>query len=297
MAGSRKSKATNATRSRGLFPTTWSTGWGSAQEFVCLAFWSDSSRLDAVSIRLRVVGRVTYRGTSNSSRLPVNRPPNKLHLTASGRRPASRPTRRRKPGVCTNTLALPIAETDDDVLGIVEGEVLGTRFLEELLALVDRGEADDSARLTPDRDLLRAEVDRLVGSIAASVPADTLAPAIREREAEIARLNVALRTPRQAPPNIDKLRAALTQRAEAWKADLRDEPKVARLLLRRLVGPLTLWDESDAGLRWEAETKADELLDGLVHLGTSPRGTGRPGTSDLGRDSRGVTAYSFARVA
>ena len=43
-------------------------------------------------------------------------------------------TRRRKPGVCTNTLALPIAETDDDVLGIVEGEVLGTRFLDELLA-------------------------------------------------------------------------------------------------------------------------------------------------------------------
>jgi hypothetical protein len=46
-------------------------------------------------------------------------------------------TRRRKPGVCTNTLALPIAETDDDVLGIVEGEMLGTRFIEELLALVD----------------------------------------------------------------------------------------------------------------------------------------------------------------
>jgi len=46
-------------------------------------------------------------------------------------------TRRRKSGVCTNTLALPIAETDDDVLGIVEGEVLGRRFIEELLAVVD----------------------------------------------------------------------------------------------------------------------------------------------------------------
>jgi hypothetical protein len=37
-------------------------------------------------------------------------------------------TRRRKPGVCTNTLALPIEQTDDDVLSIIEGEVLGTRF-------------------------------------------------------------------------------------------------------------------------------------------------------------------------
>jgi hypothetical protein len=49
----------------------------------------------------------------------------------------------------------------------------------------------------------------------------------------------------QPRPDIDKLRAALEQRAEQWKADLRDEPKVARLLLRRLVGPLTLWDASE----------------------------------------------------
>jgi hypothetical protein len=37
-----------------------------------------------------------------------------------------------------------------------------------------------------------------------------IAPAIRQREAEIARLEAALRAPRQAPPNIEKLRAALT---------------------------------------------------------------------------------------
>jgi Recombinase len=82
------------------------------------------------------------------------------------------------------------------------------------------------------------------------------------------------------------LRAALTQRAEAWKADLRDEPKVARLLLRRLVGPLTLWDEADAGLRWDAEPKADELLDGLVHLDTSPTSNARFFTRELRRSLR-----------
>jgi hypothetical protein len=185
---------------------------------------------------------------------------------------ALRSTRRRKPGVCTNTLALPIVNRDDAVLDIVEGEVLGTRFLEELLALVDRGDADDSARLAADRDRRRAEVDRLVGSIAAAVPADTIAPAIRQREAEIARLDVALRAPRSAPPNIDKLRAVLTQRAEQWKADLRAEPKVARLILRRLVGPITLWDALEPGsawVQWEASVTAD-LLEGLVQLVTSP---------------------------
>jgi site-specific DNA recombinase len=176
-------------------------------------------------------------------------------------------TRRRKPGVCPNTLALAIDETDDTILEIIEGEVLGTTFINELLALVDRGEVDNSAHLTADRDRLRAEVDNLVRSIAVGVPADTVAPAIREREGDIARLEVKLRTPRQAPPNIERLRAALQQRAKEWKAELRAEPQIARLVLRRLVGPLTLWDESKRPdfIRWEAAPTA-ELLDGLCTL-------------------------------
>jgi hypothetical protein len=156
-------------------------------------------------------------------------------------------------------------------LEIVEGEVLGTRIIEELLALVGRGDADDTARLTADRDRLQQEISNLMELAASGVPATTIAPKIHERQASLARVEAQLRIPRQAPPNIEKLRAALTQRAERWKADLRAEPKVARLLLRRLVGPLTLWDESDAGpewARWEASVTAD-LLDGLVQVVTS----------------------------
>jgi hypothetical protein len=66
-------------------------------------------------------------------------------------------------------LTLPIADTDDRVLGIAEGEVLGTRLLEELLALVDRGDADDSARLTAERERLQWEVKNLVNAIALGV--------------------------------------------------------------------------------------------------------------------------------
>jgi hypothetical protein len=181
-------------------------------------------------------------------------------------------TRRRKPGVCTNTLALPIAETDDDVLGIVEGEVLGTRFIEELLALVDNGHHHEAEHLDADRDRLEREISNLMDLVANGIPADTLAPKIRERQTALARVEQQLRVPRQAPPNIEKLRAALTQRGEQWKADLRAEPKVARLLLRRPVGALTLWDEAEAGLRWDAPAKGEELLEGLVHHGTSPTG-------------------------
>ena len=115
-------------------------------------------------------------------------------------------TRRRKPGVCTNTLTLPIAEADNSLLDMVEGEVLGTRFIEDLLALVDRGEADNTAHWKADRERLQKEVSNLLDLAASGVSADTLAPKIREREAQIAKLDVKLSTPRQPAPNIDAAR-------------------------------------------------------------------------------------------
>lgn len=80
---------------------------------------------------------------------------------------------------------------------------------------------------------------------ASGVAADTLAPKIRERELEIAKLEARLRLPRPARLDLERLRDALYQRAEQWKADLRAEPKVARVLLRRLVGPVELCDPND----------------------------------------------------
>jgi hypothetical protein len=70
-------------------------------------------------------------------------------------------------------------------------------------------------------------------------------PAIKERETEIARLYVQLRRPRREQPDMERLRKALQQRAKQWKKDLRAEPKVARTVLRRLVGSLMQWDESE----------------------------------------------------
>jgi hypothetical protein len=56
-------------------------------------------------------------------------------------------------------------------------------------------------------------VKRRIGFIAAGGPADSIAPAIRERESQIARLEVRLRAPRQVAPDSERLREALTQRA------------------------------------------------------------------------------------
>jgi hypothetical protein len=107
-------------------------------------------------------------------------------------------TRRRKPSVCSNTLALPIAETDDTVLSIIEGEVLGTRFIRELRYFVDNA-PDQTVWLTAERDRLQTEVDRLVASIAAGVPSESVGPRIRTNEAAIRRLQARLRIPSGSP--------------------------------------------------------------------------------------------------
>lgn len=183
-------------------------------------------------------------------------------------------TRRRKPGVCGNTLALPIDETDDIILDQVQGEVLGTKYVEELLAMVD-STPDMTGWLTSERERLQVEIDRLVDSIAAGVPADTIAPKIRENKEAIDRLDAKLRLPRVARLTTERLRAALEQRVKEWRKELRQEPAVARAVLRQLVGPITLWDDAERPdfVRFET-TPTTGLLDGLTAhpSGASPTG-------------------------
>ncbi len=207
------------------------------------------------------------------------------HFEARGRSGSYLCATRRRKRSCTNTLRLPIRETDEAVLDILEGEVLGTRYVEELLTLVETGEADPTLHLTAERDRLRDEKDRLVEAIARGhIASEDAGRQIDDLKARIARLDAQLREPRPGPPDREKLRAALEQRTTEWRAALRDEPEVARLLLRRLVGPLTLhaepappWVEEarrlpgpldpssgpEREVRWEAETRPERMLEGI----------------------------------
>ena len=110
------------------------------------------------------------------------------------------------------------------------------------------------------------------------MPADTVAPEIkRARRREIARLDVEARAPR---PSAAEHRASCAPRwssvPQQWKADLRAEPKVARLLLRRLVGPLTLWDEAEGGVRWDAPSRRRRCWMGSVHTWWRPQRDSNP---------------------
>ena len=165
---------------------------------------------------------------------------------------------------CNNTLALPIDETDDTILDIIEGEVLGTKYIRELLSMVESA-PDETEQLTAERERLQTEIDNLVKSIAAGVPPETVAPSIQERQSAIRRVDARLRVPTVTSLDRERLKAALEQRAKEWKRELRAAPQIGRLVLRRLVGPLVLHDESERPdfVKWEAQPTAG-LLDGLT---------------------------------
>lgn len=62
-------------------------------------------------------------------RIVLDRRLTSLNLGPASRRPLE-DRAHRQPGVCGNTLALPIEDTNDPVLAIIEGEVLGTKKTE-----------------------------------------------------------------------------------------------------------------------------------------------------------------------
>lgn len=100
----------------------------------------------------------------------------------------------------------------------------------------------------------------------------SITQAIHRREQELARIEARLKAPRPEAPRLEELRAALLQRAEDWRKTLRTEPQVARVLLRRLIGPLVLTDASEMPdfIRADAEVKPG-LLDGLTPYGATLR--------------------------
>jgi hypothetical protein len=159
-----------------------------------------------------------------------------------------------------------MAMADGIVLDMIEEFVLGKKFIEELIAMVDKGDSDNVALLTRERDRLCGEIENYVRSIGAGIAPETVAPAIRQCELEISRLEVRIRAPRQRP-EVEKLRDALTRRAAEWKETLRSEPKVARLLVRRLIGPLEMLDESTRPdfIKADCEVKTG-LIDGLAEI-------------------------------
>lgn len=98
---------------------------------------------------------------------------------------------------------------------------------------------------------MRAEVGELIGAIAKKViTLDDAKEQIDIRKERIARLEERLRQPKPVAPSREKLRAALEQKVADWKAILRGEPGVARVVLKDLITPITFVAEDHVMPAW-----------------------------------------------
>ena len=80
-------------------------------------------------------------------------------------------------------------------------------------------------------------------------------------------------------PKIDELCAALEQQSQEWRGTLGAEPKVARVLLRRLIGPLTYADPEDTSAFDESVASlTPALLEGFLNVQVLASPTGMTAT-------------------
>jgi len=92
-------------------------------------------------------------------------------------------TRRPQPGLCSNTLKLPIEETDRAVLDELDSKLQDPRFIQEVLAMVTDA-PDQTERLTAEKGQLKKGGRQAPRAGCPGRPfGDRCAPKIKEREA------------------------------------------------------------------------------------------------------------------
>jgi hypothetical protein len=213
--------------------------------------------------------------------------------------------RRKGDAICANRLALPIEETDDRILSVIEGEVLAPAFIEVVLNTVFVPDDADRPALEAERDNLERQLVNLTEAVKAGGDIPSLVTALKITNAQL--VHVRRRLEPQEQNDRGQLRLALEQRVEEWRIILRANPAQARQVLHHLVGAFMITPNVAAVLAepalegfdpqsrdgkenitaqdvreglaaewvaWTAETKPQGLLAGipLVQCGTSPAG-------------------------
>ena len=185
--------------------------------------------------------------------------------------------------VCTNNLTLPAAAFEDTVLDAIEGAVLSPRVIEDAvgravaaLQLAPQQPGGESRATTLQR--LERELQSLAAAVASGGTLTPLLDAIREREAERARLQQLVhaeayfdRLRDEAP---DAIRVQLLTRLEDWRGLLRGQVTQAQQILRRLLtGPLMCSPQPSRCYRLTGMATLGRLVEGqLPVMVASPTG-------------------------
>jgi DNA invertase Pin-like site-specific DNA recombinase len=169
--------------------------------------------------------------------------------------------RYRRPGSCDNREAWPVAVMDAAVLKELERVVRNhQRLRDEIQAAHFEEQAMNAGvALGEEVERLQGEIRRLVNSIAEGVPASQVAPAVREREAQLARAEGKLATAAASKSGRNSSGHESAERLVAsasgeWSGVLRADIATARAFLKRWIGPVSTWnddrDDAEAAEAW-----------------------------------------------
>jgi site-specific DNA recombinase len=154
-------------------------------------------------------------------------------------------SRRRRQGICSVDLMLPITETDATIVEALEREAMGGRVIDELLSRYAAvSEASSAgARIEAEKQAVQADIDTLLQAIAKKhITSEVAGKKIAGLQAKLVELN---RLARPKTPQANALRQALQTRASKFLDMLRSEPLVARSLIQRLLGPISFgWSDA-----------------------------------------------------
>jgi hypothetical protein len=176
--------------------------------------------------------------------------------------------RRKGPSVCPHNLVFPIAETDDLVLSVIEGDVLAPSFIKQVLDSTSTSAPDDRVALETERARLVREVENLTIGVAQGGDTPALVAMLKDRDKRLKQLDTQL-VPREAPDR-EALRLALMQRVAEWRGILRANARQGRMVLQQLVGSITVC--ADERPSWLATSRSAALLVGMVPCCHSLRG-------------------------
>ena len=173
------------------------------------------------------------------------------------------------------------------ILSVIEGEILSPKFIERLVETAFVNPEYDRAAIEAERERIAREVENLTKAVAVGgedIP--SIVKMLKDRDKRLRVLDAKLSA---EPPDRAKLREALEQRRQDWRAILRSNVAQARVVLQQLIAlplvveaepvPSYIKEGDHRGWEWLAKARPYGLLVGLtptVHDVVSPGGVEPP---------------------
>ena len=169
---------------------------------------------------------------------------------------------RKRLGLCSNDMRLELNETNETILSTIEKHALTPEAIERVILLAEESAQEDAGdRLRRELKDIEKKLGRFLKAIEAGVDPVTIAPKMKELEAEKRRITDALAD--QKPiPRVPV--AVVDDRLAEWRRMLRGSVTQGRQVLDRVLAGRIVFSPADDGCTFEASTRFGRLFDGFA---------------------------------